>query len=55
MCCGVYMRNFEGLVQGPMLVVAGGCEGLTPDITRWAGMLFCYMHVMWLYNGARSF
>jgi acetyl esterase/lipase len=43
----VYMRNFEGLVQSSMLVVAGGCEGLTPDITRWAGMLFLGMHVLW--------
>jgi hypothetical protein len=30
----VYMRSFDGLVRGPVLVVAGGCEGLTPDITR---------------------
>jgi hypothetical protein len=28
-----------GLVRGPVLVVAGGCEGLTPDITRWAVLL----------------
>jgi hypothetical protein len=38
-----------------MLVVAGGCEGLTPDITRWAWLLFLDMHVMCVYSGARNF
>ncbi|KAF6251546.1 Alpha/Beta hydrolase protein [Scenedesmus sp. NREL 46B-D3] len=30
----VYMRGFEGLLRGQLLVVAGGCEGIMPDITR---------------------
>jgi hypothetical protein len=30
----VYMGGFDGLVRGQLLVIAGGCEGMTPDITR---------------------
>lgn len=38
----VYMRGFEGLLRGQLLVVAGGCEGIMPDITRCAcGGLAC--------------
>jgi hypothetical protein len=29
----VCMHGFEGLVRGQLLVVAGRCEGMTPDIT----------------------